>query len=132
IAPFSAGFDPVADVDGSSDCHTPAITPAVHIWRSKGALASARGLQDEHPFHVPGHGHEVPLAPDVVYSSQQELPEAHDRFDDAKHRFWNLLAQCIKFPSLRRVQPVCHGLHRRWALRWWRHGDETCAQRRMM
>jgi hypothetical protein len=35
------------------------------------------------------------MVPDVVDSSQQELPEAHDRFDDAKHRFWNLLAQCI-------------------------------------
>ena len=64
-------------------------------------FASLVGGEDEHPFHVPSHGHEVPLAPDVVDSSQQKLPEAHDRFDDAKHRFWNLLAQCIKFSSLR-------------------------------
>src|ERR1700726_1348099 len=55
-------------------------------------FASLVGGEDEHPFHVPSHGHEVPLAPDVIDSTQHELSEAHDRFDDAKHRLWNLLA----------------------------------------
>src|ERR1700755_3583802 len=50
------------------------------------------GGEDEHAFHVPGHGHEVPLTTDLIQSAQHELPETHDRFHDAKHRLWNLLA----------------------------------------
>ena len=39
-------------------------------------FASLVGGEDEHPFHVPSYGHEVPLAPDVIDSTQHELPEA--------------------------------------------------------
>ena len=84
-------------------------------------------IQDEQTFHVPSHGHEVPLAPDVIDSSRHELPQAHDRFDDVKYRFRNLLARCIMLPSLRRVRPVCHGLHLRWVLRRHRRLGEAFA-----
>jgi hypothetical protein len=39
-----------------------------------------------HPFDVPGHGDEAPLAADAIEPAQQELAESHHRFDDAEHR----------------------------------------------
>ena len=47
-------------------------------------LASVCAGQDEHPLHVPRHGHEVPLAAHIVEATQQELAEPEHRFDDAK------------------------------------------------
>ena len=38
---------------------------------------SLLGAQDEHPFHVPGHGHKLPLAAHLIDPTQHELPEAH-------------------------------------------------------
>ena len=60
-------------------------------------LASGSRPQGKHPFHVPGQGHQSPLALDVIEPAQQELAESHHRFDDAKHRFRGLLAQSVEF-----------------------------------
>jgi hypothetical protein len=53
-----------------------------------------------HPFDVPGHGDEAPLAADAIEPAQQELAESHHRFDDAKHRLRGLLAQSVKLFDL--------------------------------
>src|ERR1700726_3266052 len=69
------------------------LWPWSRLGRWKNLLfALLLGGEDEHAFHVPGHGHEFPLTTDLIQSAQHELPETHDRFDDAKHRLWNLLA----------------------------------------
>ena len=41
--------------------------------------------QGEHPLHVPRHGDEGPLTLDIFEPTQQELAEAHHRFDDPEH-----------------------------------------------
>src|ERR1019366_768705 len=86
----------------------------------------------EQPLHVPRHGHKAPLAPDTVDPAQQKLPEAHHRFDDAKHRLRNLFAQGIEFPALWRLQPVRHGLNRRGILRRQWRIRKALGQRRVM
>src|SRR6185295_16050676 len=48
--------------------------------------------QGEHPLHVPRHGDEGPLTLDIFEPTQQELAEAHHRFDDPEHRLRDLLA----------------------------------------
>jgi hypothetical protein len=43
--------------------------------------------QGKHAFQVPGQGHEVPLAPDMIEPAEQELAESQHGFDDAEDRF---------------------------------------------
>jgi hypothetical protein len=54
-------------------------------WRARLAAASG-GRQGVHPLHVPGHRDEAPLTLDLIKATQEELTEAHHRFDDAEHR----------------------------------------------
>src|SRR3954453_3104227 len=54
--------------------------------------------QGKHPLQVPGHGHEVPLAPDLIEPAQQELAESQHGFDNAEHRFRNVLALGVELP----------------------------------
>src|ERR1700691_5325439 len=65
-----------------------------------------------HPLDVPGYGDEAPLAVDVIESAQLELAESHHRFDDAEHRFGDLLAQPIEFFAVRRLETPSHGFDR--------------------
>ena len=53
--------------------------------------------QGEHPLHVPRHGDEGPLTLDIFEPTQQELAEAHHRFDDPEHRLRDLLANVPVF-----------------------------------
>src|SRR3974377_2015957 len=69
------------------------------------------------PLHVRGHRDEAPLTLDLVKATQEELTEAHHRFDDAEHRFRNLLAQGIELLAFGRLQPMANGCERRRVLR---------------
>ena len=62
--------------------------------------------QGEHPLHVPRHGDEGPLTLDIFEPTQQELAEAHRRFDDPEHRLRDLLAQGIELLAFGRLQTV--------------------------
>ena len=63
------------------------------LMRAENAVRPASGgAKDEHPLHIPGHGHKAPLAADTVDPAQQKLAEAQHRLDDAEHRFRHLLA----------------------------------------
>src|SRR6516225_7803692 len=44
------------------------------------------GAEDEDPLYIPGHGHQAPLAANLIEPAQQELSEAQDRLDDAEYR----------------------------------------------
>ena len=62
--------------------------------------ASGGTGEGEQPLHVVGHGHQVPLAADIVEAAEQELAEPQYRFDDAEHRLGGLLAQGIELFAL--------------------------------
>src|SRR5258708_35119466 len=89
--------------------------------RHEGGLArlatASGGRQGVHSLHVPRHRDEAPLTLDIVQPTQQELTEAHHRFDDPEHRFRGLLAQGIELLAFRRLQTVAHGFDYRRALR---------------
>src|SRR5258708_19645035 len=89
--------------------------PCQMEWRARLAAASG-GRQGVHPLHVPGHRDEAPLTLDLVKATQEELAEAHHRFDDAEHRFRNLLAQGIELLAFGRLQTMAHGRERRRVL----------------
>ncbi len=95
--------------------------------------AAPSGLAEgEHPLHVPGQGHQVPLAFHLFEAAQVELSETHDRLDDAEHRFRGLLAQGIGLPTLGRGQSVHHRLRRSRILRRRRRRGETLFPGAMM
>jgi hypothetical protein len=77
----------------------------------------SRLCQGEHPLHVPRRGDEGPLTLDIFEPTQQELAEAHRRFDDPEHRLRDLLAQGIELLAFGRLQAVAHGFERRRLLR---------------
>jgi hypothetical protein len=79
-----------------------------------------------------GHVYQAPLAPDTVDPAQQELPEAHHRFDNAEHRFRDLFVQRVELSTFRWLQPVCHGLDRGGIRRCGRRRREALGQRRVM
>ena len=68
--------------------------------------------QCEHPPDVPAHRYQIPLAFDVLEPTQQELAEAHHRFDDPEHRLGGLLAQGVELFASPGLQPMRHLLHR--------------------
>src|SRR5260370_5271878 len=84
-------------------------------WCARRAAASG-SRQGVHPLHVPSHRDEAPLTLDLVKATQEELTEAHHRFDDAEHRFRNLLAQGIELLAFRRLQTMAPGRERRRVL----------------
>ena len=53
--------------------------------------------QGKHALQVPGHGHEVPLAADMIEPAQQELAESQHGLDDAEHRFRGVFALSVSF-----------------------------------
>src|SRR5271165_4564877 len=79
--------------------------------------ALSGGDEDEHPLDVPGHGDEAPFAARAIEAAQGKLTESQRRFDDPEHRLRDLLAQRVKRPACRRLQPMRHRLDRRWILR---------------
>ena len=88
--------------------------------------------QGEHPLHVPRHGNEGPLTLDIFEPTQQELAEAHHRFDDPEHRLRDLLAQGIELLAFGRLQTVAHGFERRRVLRRRRYFGKALRQGRIM
>src|SRR3954447_10908287 len=82
------------------------------------ASGSASACEGEQPLQVVGHGDQVPLAADLVETSQQELPEAEGGLDDAEHWLGGVLAQGVQLSALLRLQPMRHRLERRWLV--WR------------
>src|SRR5713226_261872 len=105
--------------------------PCQMEWRARLAAASG-GRQGVHPLHVPGHRDEAPLTLDLVKATQEELTEAHHRFDDAEHRFRNLLAQGVELLAFGRLQTMAHGRERRRVLRRRRCFGKALRQGRMM
>ena len=63
---------------------------------------------------------------------RSENYESQRRFDDPEHRLRHLLAQHVKRPARRRLQPMRHRLDRRWILRRFRRRLEAFGQRRMI
>src|SRR5260370_28895528 len=100
-------------------------------WCARRAAASG-SRQGVHPLHVPSHRDEAPLTLDLVKATQEELTEAHHRFDDAEHRFRNLLAQGIELLAFGRLQTMAHGRERRRVLRRRRCFGKALRQGRMM
>ncbi len=60
------------------------------------------------PFQVPGDANQVPFALHGLEATQQELAEAHDRFDDAEDRFHRALAFGIELLPGTGSEPVLH------------------------
>ena len=91
-------------------------------YGASAGLPNRLSRQYRHSFDVPCHGDQVPFPSHRVQSTQQELPEAHHGFDDAKYRLHCLLSQAIEFASLSRFEPVLHPIHgagrlgQRWGL----------------
>jgi len=67
-----------------------------------------------------------------LQAAQRELPEAHDLFDDAKHRLDGAFALTVTGASLLGFQGVRHLEHRIVGLRRGRIGREAFIQRQMM
>ena len=82
---------------------------AVPSWPNWRAYASVCDRKDEHPLHVPGHGHEAPLAADMIEPAEQELAERDRRLDNAEHRLGRLLAQTVQLLALERLEVMGHG-----------------------
>jgi hypothetical protein len=99
------------------------------LGRHEGCLArlatASGGRQGVHSLHVPRHGDEAPLTLDVLQPTQQELTEAHHRFDDPEHRFGCLFAQPLQLLASRRLQSMCHLLNRTRRLR---RGFRSCGK----
>src|SRR5882757_10240183 len=104
--------------------------------RHEGCLArraaASGGRQGVHSLHVPRHGDEAPLTLDIVQPTQQELAEAHHRFDDPEHWFRGLLAQGVELLAFRRLQTVAHGFERRRVLWRRRYLGKALRQGRIM
>jgi hypothetical protein len=62
------------------------------LYAKRTCFSSRLRAKGEQALHVPGHGHKTPFAANLVDSAQQELPEAHHRFDDAEYRLGSLFA----------------------------------------
>src|SRR4051794_36489188 len=102
------------------------------VWRRRLSPVSSDTGESEHPLDVPSHGDEAPLAFDLIEAAQRELPEPHDRLDDAEHRLGELLTQGVEALALGCCQAVAHGLERRWIVRRRRRGGEALAPGWMM
>ena len=55
----------------------------------------------------------VPLASDLVETTQQELTKAEGGLDDAEHRLGGVFAQGVQCSALLRPQAMRHRLERR-------------------
>jgi hypothetical protein len=58
--------------------------------------ALSPNIGGEDPLHVPGHGHEAPLAADLVEPAPPELAQAENRFEDAEPRLRGVLSPSIE------------------------------------
>ncbi len=83
-------------------------------------------------FKFLGHGHETPLAANLLEAAQRELTEPERKFDDAEHRFWRVFVQGVERSAPRRLQPMRHRLDRRQVFRRFGRRREALAQRRVM
>jgi hypothetical protein len=87
---------------------------------SQGCYAALPRTEGEHPLDIPGHGHQAPLAANLVEPAQQELSEAENRLDDAEDRLRDVFAPSIELLAFRRRQAMQHGFERRRVLWRWR------------
>src|SRR3972149_5932299 len=75
-------------------------------------LGARLPCQYRHSLDIPCHRDQRPLALHGRQATQQELPEAHHRLDDAEYRLPRLLAQGVGFATLARLEPMLHSVHR--------------------
>src|ERR1039458_8039105 len=83
-----------------------------NLEKERRAAHSAE-LQREHALEIPAHGHQAPLALDVLEASQEKWAKSHHRFDDAEDRLGRLLAQRIELTARGGFESMRHLLHRR-------------------
>src|SRR5215469_17534983 len=91
-------------------------------WRGRagggGGDISLPSTEGEHPLYIPSHGHQAPLAANLVEPAQQKLSEAENRLDDAELRLRDMFALSVELLAFRRRQAMQHGFERRRVL--WR------------
>ena len=56
--------------------------------------------QNMHSLQVPSHANEIPFTADGFHPSEQELPEAHNSFDDTEDRFDSAFSSSIECPTI--------------------------------
>src|ERR1035437_8066629 len=95
-------------------------------------LGARLSCQYRHSLDIPCHRDQRPLALHGRQATQQELPEAHHRLDDAKDRFHRLLAQAVELAPLSRLEPMLHSVHRADRLVQWRRLSESVFPVRVM
>ena len=88
--------------------------------KARARLRAHLSRHNRHTFDIPFHCHQLPLPLRARQATQQELPEAHYRLDDAEHRFYCLLAQAVELAPPSRLEPMLHALQRtgRLGQRW--------------
>jgi hypothetical protein len=64
----------------------------------------------------------------MIEAAQQKLAESQHGFDDAEHRFRDVLALGVELSALQRLQAVGHGLDRRRIVRRGRCLGKALAQ----
>ena len=85
-----------------------------------------------HPLQIEGQSDPFPFAGYGIKAAQRELAEAHDVFDDPKHRFDRAFTTAIVFASCLRLKPPGHGNERIFAFGCRRIGPKTVVQWQMM
>src|SRR5271163_2911279 len=101
--------------------------PGPSLPEGLGASAVSGRDEGEDPPDVPGHGNEAPFAAHAIEAAQGKLTESQRRFNDPEHRLRDLLAQRVKRPACRRLQPMRHGLDRRWMFQRFRRRAKRSA-----
>src|SRR5450759_4882668 len=64
-----------------------------------------------HPFDVPCHRDQRPLPSNRCKTTQEKLPEAHHRLDDAEHWLHRLFAQSIERAPSDRFELMLHPVY---------------------
>src|SRR5450759_5812441 len=89
-------------------------------------LGTRLSRQYRHSLDIPCHRDQRPLALHGRQATQQELPEAHHRLDDAEYRLHRLLTQAVEFAPLARLESMLHSVHRTGRLvQRWRLGESV-------
>lgn len=71
-------------------------------------LISSLRTQYGHALEVPRQANQGPFGAHIIEAAQQELTEAHHRFDDSEHRLHGLFAQRIRSPARTALESVLH------------------------
>jgi len=101
-------------------------------WATFDAAGDSGPPQDAEPLHVPGHGHQGPLAPGGVQAGHGHARTAYRQFDDSEQGLDGLLAQSIEGPTPPRGQPMSHLDDRIIRDGGWRIGGEAFEPRQVV